>query len=69
MGAEEARPAGDQNAHINLTFRAKESGLASAENAPDGNASPAFIAQFSHAAPWATPDLLREHIGPNWQQH
>lgn len=29
-------------------------------------AGPAWIARFQGKAPWATPALLREFIGPNW---
>jgi len=29
-------------------------------------AGPAWIARFKGKAPWATPEFLRELIGPNW---
>ena len=27
---------------------------------------PAWVKRFTNAAPWATPQFLREMIGPNW---
>jgi hypothetical protein len=41
----------------------------SPESTPDRvkiGAGPGWIERFANSAPWATPESLRELIGPNW---